>query len=255
MSAPETARDMGRCPCGVSLIPEGFRDHPSFLDARITGLCQGCQDRVYLAHDPEDGRRHPIVDGALLSVNPGASVDQIDEVVLLPFRLVVPGPGPGRAKLVWESTDLTRAGPCLAPVDRIYELHPMAGLLLDHQVCLSELPAFDAPELTARLATLSFLVGLDQPSLDAAAAVCHFPEGIAMAALDTCVPWHGTFGRALRPLETWTGPEAHPLSALRVLAVLGMLLMEHGRGLFRPLDHLVAGPAYAPVVQRLVEQP
>ena len=38
MSAPETARDMGRCPCGVFLVPEGFRDHPSFIEAFMDAL-------------------------------------------------------------------------------------------------------------------------------------------------------------------------------------------------------------------------
>ena len=249
MSVPDWYRvDMGRCPCGIRLDPQSFRVRSAYLDAQITGLCQACQDRVYLAYDEEEGRRHPIVDGGLISVRAHASVE---EVALMPFRLVVPGPG--RAKLVWESPLLTRAGPELDSVDLVSDLNLMAGHLLNHQVRLSEYSAFDS--LSPRLEDLSYLIGLDQPSLDAAASVCRFPDGIATAGLAESVPWVHLFGRPLRPVQSWTVQEPGPPSAVRILAVMGLLLMEHGRDRLRPLDHLVAGPSYGAVVESLHEHP
>ena len=236
MPVPESYRvDMGRCVCGAVLTPAGYRDRDAYRDAFVTSLCQACQDRVYLGVDQEEGLALPIVDGALVAVRaPGP----VAELALLPFRLVLPGSS--RAQLVWEARYIMRAGPWLDPLDLAYEFDPMAGLLLGHQVRMSEHRAIDAPEVTERLAGLQVVIGLDQHSLDAAAAVCPIPNGISRASLAEEVPWIDVFGRPLRPLDTWTGPEPKPLSTLRIAAVMGLLLMEQGRDRLRPLDRLVA---------------
>ena len=234
MSVPESYRvDMGRCPCGVRLTPQAFRDRLSYREAHITGLCQTCQDWVYLAYDEDGGRRHPIVDGALVAVR---ALSSLVELVVLPFRLVVPGPG--LARLVWEARFITRAGPSLEPFDLATELEPMSRLLAGHQVRMHEHAALDDPAVTARLSGAHLLVFLDRRSVDAATEVCRIPDSVATATLAEDIPWAEAFGRPLRPLDTWYVP-SEPLTTLRVLALMGMFLVERGRDGRRPLDHLV----------------
>lgn len=237
MSMPESYRvEIGRCVCGSApLSAEHFRDRESYLDAHVTSLCQKCQDRIYLGVDQEEGRVLPIHDGALVSTR---ALSSLVELVVLPFRLVVPVPG--QARLVWEARFLTRAGPSLENADPMVELDPMAGLLSGHQVTMQEHAAFDAPALTDRLAGLQLLLGLDCRSLDQVSTVCHLPDRIAMAGLTEELPWGDIFGRPLSPLSSFCPLDPVPLSTLKTVAVLAMLLMERGRDGLRPLDHLVA---------------
>ena len=236
MPVPDWYRvDMGRSVCGASVDPQDFRDRESYQDYFVTRMTQREQDRVYLGVCHEEGRVLPIYDGALVSTR---ALSSLVELVVLPFRLVVPGPG--QARLVWEARFLTRAGPSLEKGDLMVELDPMAGLLSGHQVRMQEHAAFDAPALTERLAGLQLLIGLDRRSLNQVSAVCHLPDGIAMAGLAEGVPWVEVFGRPLWPLSSFCPLEPEPLSTLKTVAVLAMLLMERGRDGLRPLDHLVA---------------
>ena len=231
---PAIPTEMRRCICGAQVRSDSFRDRDSYRDAYITGLCQECQDSAYFAVNQDEGRHLPIFDGALLAVrSPGA----VHELCLLPFRFVASEPA--NARLVWEARRIARAGPWMDRIDLGYELEPMANLLAGHQVRASEHRNFDADALCERLAPLHLLVGLDRGSLDTAAAVCRIPEHVSWANFAEEVPWSATFGRTLRPLETWCGPEPGALSTVRMCAVMGMLLVERGRTGLRPLDYLL----------------
>ena len=244
MSASELVHPaMNTCLCGAAHPPEGpdpiaYRDYRSFLDSFVTGLCQACQDLVYLGIDPESGRALPIIDGSLVSVR---VLSSLVELVLLPFRLVVPSPS--RARLVWDARLITRAGPWLDTLDLSYQLDPLQGRLIGHQVRLTECASFDDPQVSERLAGLRLLLGLDRPSLDAIAAVCQVPATVSPVALVDSVPWVEIFSRSLLPLTDWFAPEPSPISTLRSCAVMAALLTERGRTGTRPIDHLVEAQA------------
>ena len=236
MPVPESYRvDMGHCACcSRAIASDSYRDFGSLADARVNHLCQRCIDRTYFGVDQEEGRVLPIFDGAVVAVRaPG----KVAELAFIPFRLVVPETS--KARLVWEARFITRAGPWLDLVDLAYELDPMAGLLLGHQVRLHAYRAFDAVQVTERLSELHFLVGLDRRSLDLAAAVCPLPDRITTAGLAEEIHWVDLFDKHLLPIQSWIGPDPKPLSTLRSLALMGMVLMEQGRDRLRPLDYLV----------------
>ena len=237
MGVPEYRRgEMGPCVlCGTHIGPASFRDRSSYRDAYITALCQGCQDLAYLSTALDDGRAYPIHDGAVVAVR--AFRHRVAELVLLPFRFVMPASG--TARLVWEAWNIVRTGPWQHPVDVRCELEPMSSLLAGHQVCVHAYRDHRDPSVSARLDPLSLLIGLDERALDAVARVCLVPEHLARATFDE-VPWTQAFGRPLRPLESWWAPEPGPLSTLRGLALLGRLLFDEGRDGLRPLDYLAA---------------
>ena len=238
--------EIGRCICGVRLFPDSFRDRESYRDVYITGLCQGCQDATYFGVDEEQGRTIRIFDGAIVAVRAPGSVS---ELALLPFRFVVPAPL--QARCVWNAYKVLRVGPSIDPVDLAHELEPMESLLAGHQLCATEHHAFNTGEVSERIADLDLLVGLDRPALDTVTRLCGLPDGVSQASLSDDVPWARSFGRSLRPLETWRGPEPGSLSALRICAVMGWLLLERGKDGRRPFDHILASgaalfPEYAP---------
>ena len=229
--------EIGRCLCGARVFADSFRDRESYLEFHRTarGLCQACQDSIFLGENPDEpAAPFPIVDGALAAVR--TSRAGAAEACLLPFRLVAAP----QALIAWEARFIVRAGPALEPLDPWRELEPMRELLDDHHVRVSSHRSLDAPGLEARLANLRLLVGLDRPSLDAVHALCTLPPGIPRASLADEVPWRDAFARSLLPLGTWCAEEPEPASALLACALMGLILVEHGRGGRRPLDHLLA---------------
>ena len=224
------------CMCGTAIGPDSIRGRSSYRDAYITGLCQGCQDLAYLAADLDEGHSYPIHDGAVVAVR--AFRRRVVELVVLPFRMVVPASS--RARLVWEARHIVSAGPWQDRVDVRCELEPMSSHLAGHQVCVQGYRDFLDPLVSARFDPLHLLIGLDDLALDAVARVCALPDDLSRASLADEVPWRKLFGRDLRPLESWCGPEPRPLSTLRVCAVLASLLVATSRYGLRPLDHIVA---------------
>ena len=244
MNATSSQSDeIGRCICGARVFADSFRDRESYRDAYVTGLCQACQDATYFGVDEEQGRTIRIFDGAIVDVGSPGSGDC--ELALLPFRFVVPAPC--QARCVWDAYKLLRIGPSLDEVDLASELEPMDSLLAGHQLRATEHIAFESSEVSERVAGLDLVVGLDRPALDTVAGRCGLPDGVSRASLSDEVPWANQFGRSLRPLDSWWGPEPGPLSALRVCAVMGWLLLERGRDGRRPFDHILAShPALSP---------
>ena len=235
-ATPSPADEIGRCICGARVFADSFRDRESYREAHVTGLCQACQDATYVGVDEEQGRTTPIFDGAIVAVRAPGSSDC--ELALLPFRFVVPSPHQPRC--VWDAYKILRIGPSLDEVDLASELEPMESLLAGHQLRATEHPAIDSGELWERTAGLDLVVGLDRPALNTAARLCGLPDGISRVSLSDEVPWANQFGRSLQPLETWWGPEPGPLSALRVCALMGWLLLARGKDGRRPFDHILA---------------
>ena len=224
------------CMCAASIAPDSFRDRESYREAHVSGLCQACQDIAFLACGVDDLRAYPVHDGAVVAVR--AFTRRVADLVLFPFRFVVPASGP--ARLVWEARRVVWAGPWVEPIDARHELEPMSQLLRGHQVCLHAYRAFLEPEVTACLDALHLLVGVDECALDAVARVCSLPPALPVASLEDEVPWQAAFGRGLHPIESWCAPEPRPFSTLRTCAVLASLLVETGHDGRRPLEHLLA---------------
>lgn len=235
MPVPESYQvEMGLCAfCSRAIASDSYRDSESLLEARFNLLCQRCIDRTYFGVDQEEGRVLPIFDGAVVAVR---SPDSIVELALLPFRLVVPGSE--KARIAWEARFITRAGSWLNPLDLAYELDPMAGLLLGHQVRLTEHKTSDASVVSELLGRLHLLIALDRRSVEGIGEICPTSDRTSKVALAEDVPWIEVFGQRLLPLDRWISEPA-PLSTLRTIAVMGLLLMEQGRDRCRPLDHLL----------------
>lgn len=246
--------EIGRCLCGAAIHDDSFRDRESYLEfCGHSGLCQQCQDDVFLAGSGlEEPRWFPLRRGVLASSVVRGGV--LAELALLPFLFVVP-----RAELVWEPRYLTRVGPRLAPLDFWDELLPMRRVLEGHQVRLEELDSFEHPRAHERLGGADLVIGLDRPSIEAAAEACPFlPAGDACVALEDEVPWREAYGRALlplhdfvcsrpRPLSLWWSGDTTSRSSLRVLAMLGLVLGVQGLRAHRdrrPFDFVLASRAH-----------
>ena len=101
----------GRCVCGAAVHGNGFRDRGSYLAFSRTGLCQACQDQVFLCSTGDDVEsRVPLRSGAVVAVRGG-------EACFLPFVFVVPEP-----RIAWEARYIVRAGSGLDPIDPYDEL-------------------------------------------------------------------------------------------------------------------------------------
>ena len=246
--------EIGRCVCGAAVHDDSFRDWESYLEFyRQSGLCQECQDGVFLVDTGwDEPRRFPLRSGALVAATVHGG--SLAELAVLPFRFVVP-----RARIVWEPRYLTRAGSELAPLDFWDELLPMRGVLEGHQVRLEEVGSFEHPRVRERLGGVDLVVGLDRPSIEAAAEACPFlPAGDACAALEGEAPWREAFGRALlplhefvcarpRPASLWWAGDTASRSVLRVLAMLGLVLGVQGIRAYRdrrPFDFVLASRAH-----------
>ena len=225
-SEDSQSTEIGRCVCGARVFDDSFRDRESWCEFYLTGrsLCQACQDAIHLgANTDEPGGYLPIVDGALVAVR--ASGKSVNEICLLPFRLV----GPPAARIAWEARFISRAGPRLEPLDPWDELEPMRERLTGHQVRVDEHASFRSLELNERVANLALLVGLDRPSLDTALSLCPLPREVSLVSLADEVP-------SFKPeLEGQSDQD----SALRACALMGLVLLEHGCDGHRPFDHLI----------------
>lgn len=58
---------LGRCPCGATVAPDGFRDLASYREWQVAGLCQACQDPMHLALSADGRWRYPLRRGVVAS--------------------------------------------------------------------------------------------------------------------------------------------------------------------------------------------
>ena len=188
----------GRCVCGATVYPDGFRDRASWGEFQITGRCQSCQDVLFFSPSVADGRvRYPIRRGVL-----GATRERggaVVEVGLLPFIFVAP-----EARIAWQVRWLLRAGSRLAPLDPWGELHVLEPVLGTHQVRLTEVDDVDGPEVRAALDVDLAIVGdaAAQPPL----ARLPLRSGALCLALADALPWQALYGAPLPALLVrWAG--------------------------------------------------
>ena len=153
---------LGRCGCGVDVHAGSFRDRLSYREWWIRPACQDCQDRLYLARDPDTGEPLPLRRGAVVAVR-----DQ--DFAALPFLWTVPA-GP-RA---WEARHAVRVGPTARQVNPYDALEPMRSELQHHQVAVHTARA-SWHGVKHRLRALDVVVALDAQTL--ARARCLAPVG------------------------------------------------------------------------------
>lgn len=221
-----------RCACGAAVYPDSFRDRDSCNEYHVSGLCQACQDTVYLGVTDDDPPvKHALRRGAVAACTGG---DGAAELGVIPFMFTAPNRPPA-----WETRYTTHVAPAGGvPLDPYTELEAMRDVLAYHQVRLLAPDAFDHPLLNAHFGRCELLVGLDTPSLDRVGALCPALAGAAQAPM--AVPFerrHGalvaSLGEVVASLRL-DAPNPAP-SALRLCAWMGALLAgasSHAPALF-----------------------
>ena len=234
ISLPETGPELGRCLCGNVTRKDSFRDKCSRLEFTLSGLCQACQDLIFLFPPPEAGAtRHRIRFGALAAHR--RSDRHVLEVAVLPFRFI-----PQHHVLAWEARHVLRIGSVL-PFALPSELYPMASILAGHRVRVTEV--YSDARLAGWFSDLDLLLALDADSLNEIVGACPALGGGLQVALAEAVPWASLVGRPLssllqfvRSADLAAVQPGFPPSPLRVCARLGAALgMDDGR----PLTHLL----------------
>ena len=157
------------CVCG-RLAPRDFRDDESWREYRLSGLCQSCQDRVFLAFrdDGEEPRRYALRTGALMAIRrvPGASLGSA-QLALLPFTFGAPG-----RPVAWEPRLIVYAGPAPSLADLKACLQPARSFLGRYTVRICSVRDFSASLPAPRYGSLAVVIARDVPSLRDAGLVC-----------------------------------------------------------------------------------
>ena len=184
---------VGQCVCGAIVGEDSFRDECSGHEFSLSGLCQDCQDLIFLFPPPEAGtNRHRIRFGALAAHR--RSDRHVLEVAVLPFRFI-----PEHQVLAWEARYSLRIGPIL-PFALPSVRNPMASILAGHRVRVTEVYSFEDPRLARWFSDLDLLLALDRQSLETIVGACPALGGGLQVALADAVPWASLVGRPLSSL-------------------------------------------------------
>ena len=223
---PETGPELGRCGCGDVVRQDSFRDESSHVEWNLSGLCQRCQDRFFLARDQEgDAKDKPLHFGVLAAHR--SSGPELIEIGLLPFLCI-----PALHVLVWEARYALRIGRVIPPA-RPAALDPMAQLLAGNHVRATSIYEFSDSRLVEWFYDLELLVALDCRSVADIVVACPALEGGLGVSISDAIPWtasasrpRNAFGRFVRAgwLESGDGGDWHPPSALRICARMGAAL-------------------------------
>ena len=233
---PASGVVLGRCVCSAVVREDEWRDECSEREWLLSGLCQECQDRIFLASD--GNARRPLRFGALAA---HAVIGRgVIELAALPFLFV-----PEHGTLAWEARYALRIGPKLSPGPR-FDLAPMARMLAGSRLRVTDLRTDAGPKPGSWFADLDLLIALDHPSIEAIVGACPAFGGGFAVGLAEAVDWRALAGRPLLPLgefvhELGLDPSCrgfHPRpSPLRICAQMGAALgLADGRPLATLLD-------------------
>ena len=211
---PDTPETPRRCPCGAEVRSDGFRDLASYLEFRITGNCQACQDRMFLATSATDPTKRFALRHGAVAVHDA----QRDETCLLPLL------GTAEPRIAWEARCILRIGARLQPLDPYAALAPMAEALHGHAVRVHESATVHDPALPVRLARTDLVIVLDHATRETLQRL-PLPARHRVVVLADEAHWSAHYGASLPELERTWGAEPEPhRSALRTCALLGWAL-------------------------------
>ena len=227
---PASGTALGECLCGA-LFEHFWRDDCSAREWLQSGLCQDCQDKVFLVPPSEPGEsRQALCFGALAAH--ARSGFHVLEVALLPFLFI-----PAFHLVAWEARHVLRIGTVL-PEAPASELDPMFRILTGHRVCVTKVHSFEDPRLGDWFSDLDLLVALDGRALEHIVRSCSAFGSAHAVSLADAVPWRDLVSRPLVPFpgfvrSRWLDPfrsDPSPLpSPLRTCALMGAALeLEDG---------------------------
>ena len=263
LDLPTLGRCLGYCRgCGAAVRADSFRDRLSEREhLLLAGLCQDCQDRLYLpARDLDPCDCGPVHAGAVFAAASFGEV--LRDVALVPFVFA-----PRHARLAWDLRAVVRAGPAPAALDPTGELSRLGSCRDAPHLRVLHLAAFEDPLFEARLGACSLVVVLDAAALGIAAGLCGSSVVPALVDLSRAVGWQRGFGAPLSPLEGFLSARGlddteDPLDwvracALRQAVLIGRLLglraelgADAGRSIF---ELLLAGQVRSFAPPRVVE--
>ena len=236
MSSPTTARsrrdrararrvaNIGWCVCGTLVRVDGFRDRPAYREFFRCGLCQDCQDRVFLSCDDVDGVSHAVRRGLVVDAQVSAGA-----VAALPFLFTCPG-----RPVAWEARHCVLLGPEGAACDPWGDFESMSNVFADHQIRIHEIDALGDPGVAECLGAPDVVIGSDRDLLDACAVAFALPADAYRLPLGDAFAWAEFCGFPLNPLHgfalragftSWREPDAGALRRCAWLAAALVLPM------------------------------
>ena len=184
------AANVGWCACGAPVRVDGFRDRPAYREFFRSGLCQDCQDRVFLSFDETNDSSHAVRRGLVAGSQVSAGA-----VAALPFLFTRPG-----RPIAWEPRHCVLVGPEGSPCDPWGDLEPMADLLIEHQIRVHEADAADDPAVSECLGVPAVVLAPDRVVLDVCTVALGISDEVLRVVLADAFPWTDLCGVALTPL-------------------------------------------------------
>ena len=209
--------NVGWCVCGAPVRVHGFRDRAAYREFFRSGLCQDCQDRVFLSFDETGGVSIAVQRGLVVGAQASAGA-----VAALPFVFTSPG-----RPIAWEARHCVLVGPEGAPCDPWGDLEALDDVLADHQIRVHEADAGNDPTVAECMGAPALVLGPDRAVLNACAAALALPGGEHRVALGDAFAWADLCGSPLNPLHrfalragftSWREPEAGALRRCAWLA-------------------------------------
>ena len=224
------------CTCGSFVLDRhSFRDDLSWREHALSGLCQPCQDVVFIALRDDDvrPRRYQLRTGALVAAGVR---EHRARLALIPFVFGAPGRPVG-----WEAGSIVYAGPALSGAQLTARLAPMRSFLGRYSVRICSVRDLGVIALPSCYGRCAVVIARDRATLLAAGSVSREVARAEHVPLEPLLRAHGGFG-SLDASVSRTGIDVGyraGIDPLRVCAWLGAAL-ELGRpdpGLF---EHVLA---------------
>ena len=153
------------CRCAERLVPADLRNDLSWREFEISGLCQSCQDLIWLALSvpiaDEPSQPYFLRRGLVF-----AASEADREVVCVPFLFGAPGRGVG-----WDLRRIMRVGDPLRSIDASVHLAALGRVLEPHQVSITDATDPTDPVL-ARFCDTALVLGFQPRIMGAFARMC-----------------------------------------------------------------------------------
>lgn len=185
------ATNLGWCTCGALVRVDGFRCRGAYDEYHRSGLCQDCQDRVFLSRDASAGVSYALRRGLVVGAQRSAQA-----VAAIPFVFTCVG-----RPIAWEARDCVLVGPEGAPCDPWGDLDPLCDLLADHQIRVHEAETGTDLHIAECIGAPALVLGPDRDVLDACDGAFALSGDVRRVALGDTFAWTERFGFPLTPLH------------------------------------------------------